>query len=54
MYALTDRTINNLMNGYIDADTEVVHGSDETLRQTAFDTSSLVLIALKDEQGHKN
>ena len=53
MYALTDRTINNLMNGYIDDDSEVVHGSDETLRQISFDTSSLVLIALPEEQGKK-
>ena len=53
MYALTDRTINNLMNGYIDDDSEVVHGSDETLRQISFDTTSLVLIALTEEQNKK-
>ena len=53
MYALTDRTINNLMNGYIDDDSEVVHGSDETLRQISFDTSALVLIALTEEQENK-
>ena len=53
MYALTDRTINNLMNGYIDDDSEVVHGSDETLRQISFDTSALVLIALSEEQENK-
>ena len=52
-YALTDRTINNLMNVYIDDDSEVVHGSDETLRQISFDTTSLVLIALTEEQTKK-
>ena len=41
---------NNLTNVYINDDSEVVHGSDETLRQISFDTSALVLIALTDEQ----
>jgi hypothetical protein len=53
MYALTDRTFDNLLNGFIDDHSEVVHGSDETLRQISFDTSALTLVALKEPEKKK-